>query len=170
MTQVQVVCEYNDGKDDMRVVMTAKSRHVFAEAARLTDITSKSGEELITALLLFAKGRISKVERYKNNIEGRQINHRHDGVNGEPAIQFIGEDGKVIREMRYAEGQLDDGVRGEPAVLEFDEHGKVLTAVHYKDGLKINPPSKEDKARMDKAKDEFISRAFGNKLNIRKMS
>lgn len=154
MATMQLVHEYNDGKVDRRIVMTARTRVGLTMAAFADELADKKGEEFIKALLLLARGDISKVERYyMEGLQREPLNHRDDGPNGEAAVQLIDKNGNIYHETHYDEGEIVKG----PAA-DFN-----------KSSMKLGPLTPDEKALIGKKKDDFVKKVFANKLEIRRL-
>lgn len=145
MAEIEAQIEYKTAAGAFRVVLIAASESVFAEAAQQQDIVTKKGEALIAALVAFAKGGISSIERYKDG-------QRNDGANGEPAIEKFDSSGKHVHIRRWTAGKLNDGANGEPAVQDFSG-GRPTVVVRYEDGVLLKTPSAQtflDKLKLRK--------------------
>ncbi len=122
MNNQKVEIEYALGQDAYKVVLTAASLDVFTAAAENPDILGLTGEKLVAALVDFAAGGITGIERYKNG----KLN---DGPAGEPAIIVL-QDGHPRHVRLYQDGKLRDGKNGEPASQDFVV-GVLMAATTY---------------------------------------
>ena len=176
MHTVQLMFPYNKGDESAYVVITARSMNVLTRLARNPKIAKMASnpdikpdglEVLIRAMLADQEGGFLRVERFKDNKDNKLEKH-NDGPNGEPAKEVFDENGKVIREERFSDGDRNDGPTGEPAILDFDENGKATSFTHYKFGVVIPPPTLEEKALSDKAKADFVQKILGPKFTVRR--
>ena len=162
MTEIEAEIEYKIGADVFKVVLASRTRDIFVKAAQQQDIVVKEGEELIAALLAYAKGAICSVHRYKNG-------QRHDSAGGEPAIKTFGDDGVPVYLRFYRDGKLNDGVNGEPAIQDF-LGGKLFHAYRYNDGKQIKNLSQEEMAacheEVSNNKAAANQKAFLNKIKV----
>jgi hypothetical protein len=133
----QLNIRYKKDGATFTVMLAAESSDIFMRASQQPDIQDKEGEAFVTALLAYAQGTISWVERYRNG----QLN---DGPNGEPAQQMFDKGGKVTLKEYFANGRPNDSANGEPAVQIFDDRGWLTRAEHYKNGEKIKTWSEQE--------------------------
>jgi hypothetical protein len=159
MAETEAQIEYKTEAGAFKVVLTAASVSVFMQAAQQQDIIIKEGEELIAALLAYAKGSITSIERTK---DGRL----NDGINGEPAIQKFDSTLKTVYLRRYKDGRLNDGINGEPAIQDYSD-GRPTVAMSYKDGTLLKTFSGEEKAKCQETIDKNKAKAFLDKLKIK---
>jgi hypothetical protein len=98
----------------------------------------KDGEALVKEAI--AAGGILVVNRHKlvqNTGDTFKDQLRHNGPNGEPAIQWFHENGVQQQVCYYQDNQLHDGPNGIAAEQLFDKDGKLTQAKHFKNG-KLN--------------------------------
>ncbi|MCE9506932.1 MAG: hypothetical protein K8R48_01255 [Alphaproteobacteria bacterium] len=131
--------EYQKDGTAFKVVLTAKSPEIFAKASQQENIRDKKDEELIAALIAYIRSKdVLLVERYRDGL-------RHDGANGEPAMQVFSDSGKIITAKHFQDGRLNDGVNGEPAMQMFDDRNRLIHAVSYKNGERVKELSGQER-------------------------
>ena len=125
MAEQKVIIEYRMGDNIFRIVITANSLDVLEKAAQDEKIKNlPKGEPLVSGILALAKGSVSTVSRYKNYL-------RHNGPDGEAAVQKFNEKGQLILQAYYTKGRLCNNSRGQPSMQKFDNSGKLVYAVSY---------------------------------------
>ena len=115
------------GSTAYKIVLTGAGPETFQAAVRDARVVGKQGEALVAALLDVAKGKISKVMRYKGGND-------NDGPHGEPAFQRFDQDGALAEVMHARNSQLNDDPNGEPAWRLFYD-GRLHMAEHDRDGV-----------------------------------
>ena len=124
--------EYQKEGAAFKVVLTVNSPDIFEKALQQKNIRDKKGEEWLSALIAYirTKSAVLVVDCYKDG-------ERHDGLNGEPAVQIFSDNGKIVANKHFQRGRLSDGANGEPAVQMFDDRFRLVHAVSYKNGEQV---------------------------------
>jgi antitoxin component YwqK of YwqJK toxin-antitoxin module len=119
------------------VMLVSESQDIFTRSARHPEIRDKEGEDFVTAILAYAQGAISWIERRRNG----QLN---DGPNGEPARQMFTETGKINYKEYFVNDLPHDSSNGEPALQIFDDKGWLTRVENYKNGEKTKAWSEQE--------------------------
>lgn len=132
---------YIVGRDSYKAVFSAKSGDVFIQAALQPEILSKAGEDLVAAISAFGKGKISRIDRYKNDL-------RNNGVNGEPAVEEFHENGNLMWQSLFTNGAATDAPDGTPCVRHYHENGSIASIQHYKNNQRNDGPQNDPAHRV----------------------
>lgn len=127
----------------------------------------KTGEWLLSELLLMCRGYITEIKRLKDDLP-------NNGPNQQPAIQVF-QDGNLFSNTRFEKGEAVGGKNGEAHYEEFDARGNITKAANWQSDnrvylgvIELQDYQKKMQILAIAAAEDIVTRGFGKKVNILK--